>query len=267
MPIEIPTDICVLDQEAFHALDRKVMRIVFDVHNEFGRFLDEILYKREIAARWSEAGLGKSAAEVSITVRHESFIKEFRMDLVFNGGLMLEVKTAETIVAAHRAQSLNYLLLAGLHHGKLVNLRPARVEHEFVSTRLTLELRRHFSVMDADWQPVSDECHALRNKLTQLLEDWGAFLEVGLYREAMTHLLGGQDRVVQPVTISSGERVVGEQAVHRLNRNTAFAFTAVTHEQDSMKEHQLRFLSHTPLECIQWVNFNHHQVEFTTLKK
>ena len=34
-----------------------------------------------------------------------------------------------------------------------------------------------------------------------------------------------------------------------------------------MREHQLRFLKHTPLKFIQWVNFNRHQIEFTTLAK
>lgn len=267
MPIEIPSDIRALDQEEFHALDRKLMRIVFDVHNEFGRFLDEKLYKREMAARWIESGLGQAEQEVIVSVRHESFVKELRMDLLFNGGLMLEAKAAETIVAAHRAQSLNYLLMAGLHHGKLVNFRPIRVEHEFVSTRLTPELRRRFEVNDADWCAISKECDWLHSTLTKLLEDWGAFLEVNLYREAITHFLGGPDRVIQPVAVHSGKKVIGEQSVHRLNRHSAFAFTAVTREQESMREHQRRFMNHTPLEYIQWVNFNHHKIEFTTLRK
>lgn len=267
MPIEVQTEIRVFNQEEFHALDRKLMRIVFDVHNEFGRFLDEKLYQREVATRWLEAGFGDAEQEVAIAVRHESFVKEYRMDLLFNRGLMLEGKAAEAIVASHRAQSLNYLLMAGMHHGKLVNFRPGRVEHEFVSTRLTLELRRRFTVIDAGWRAVSDECRWLRAKVTGLLQDWGGFLELGLYREAVTHFLGGQDTVMQPVTVHSGARVIGEQTVHRLNHEAAFAFTAVTQGQDSLREHQLRFLNHTPLEYIQWVNFNHHKIEFATLQK
>src|ERR1022692_491014 len=134
------------------------MRIVFDVHNEFGRFLDEKLYKREVAARWVEAGHGEVEREVRIGLRSESFRKEFQVDLLFNRGLMLEAKVKETIVPAHHAQSLNYLLMAGMKHGKLVNFHPARVEHEFVSTMLTHELRRGFSVADKEGGEVSQEC-------------------------------------------------------------------------------------------------------------
>jgi hypothetical protein len=49
MPIEIETPVRVLDQEEFHCLDRQIMGVVFAVHNEFGRLLDENTYKREIA--------------------------------------------------------------------------------------------------------------------------------------------------------------------------------------------------------------------------
>src|SRR6266550_4017428 len=44
MSIEVATEIRVLGQEEFHALDRRLMAVVFAVHNEFGRFLDEALY-------------------------------------------------------------------------------------------------------------------------------------------------------------------------------------------------------------------------------
>ena len=109
MSIEVATEIRVLGQEEFHALDRKLMGVVFDVHNEFGRFLDEALYKREIAARWLDAGLGTAEREVRITVTHASFRKDYSMDLLLNHGLMLEAKVAEAIVAAHLTQGLNYL--------------------------------------------------------------------------------------------------------------------------------------------------------------
>jgi hypothetical protein len=56
MPVELITTIEAFDQEAFHALDRRIMRVVFDIHNEFGRLLDEDLYKREISARCAAGG-------------------------------------------------------------------------------------------------------------------------------------------------------------------------------------------------------------------
>src|SRR5215510_5561805 len=113
MPIKVATEIQVFDQEHFHSLDRHLMRIIFDVHNEFGRFLDEALYKSEIAARWTAVGHGTAEREVRISVTHETFRKDYSMDLLFNRGLMLEAKAAEALAGAHRAQGLNYLFLTG----------------------------------------------------------------------------------------------------------------------------------------------------------
>jgi len=267
MPIKVETEIQVFDQEHFHSLDKKLMRIVFDVHNEFGRFLDEALYKSEIAARWIAAGLGTSEREVRISVTHDTFRKDYFMDLLFNHGLMLEAKAAEALAGPHRTQGLNYLFLTGMRHGRLANFRPEKVQHEFLSTRLTPEKRRRLKIQGSTWRPANVDSEWLRERVLALLNDWGAFLEIGLYREAITHFLGGPERVIQLIPVHSNGRLVGTQSVHLLNAETAFAFTAITAKHSEMEDHQTRFLTHTPLEFIQWINFNRNQIEFKTLAK
>jgi hypothetical protein len=44
MPIYVRTPTCRLDQAAFGKIAYDVMQCVFDIHNEFGRFLDEKIY-------------------------------------------------------------------------------------------------------------------------------------------------------------------------------------------------------------------------------
>jgi len=267
MPIEPQTEIKVFNQEEFHALDRRVLGVIFEVHNEFGRFLDELLFKREIATRSLKRGISPAEREVAIRVSHDGFSKDYFMDLLFGCGLMVEVKTVEKLGPAHRKQALDCLFLTGMQHGRLVNLRTDRVEHEFISTKLTPAKRRLFSVVDDDWKEINTESAWLKGKLIELLQDWGAFLEVSLYREAITWFLGGPSAVCQPVPVLSGSKPIGTQTVHLLTDDTAFAFTAVTAARDAMRDHQLLFLRHTPLKCIQWVNFNRHRIEFTTLTK
>jgi GxxExxY protein len=267
MPIEVTSRIEVFDQEAFHGLDKKLMRIVFDVHNKFGRFFDETLYKSEIAARWINAGFGTAEREVRITAKHGTFQKDYLMDILFNAGLMLEAKTTEILTPNHRTYGLNYLFLTGMRHGRLVNLRPERVQHEFLSTRLTAERRHEFTIDDSDWKCLNPESSVLKDTLVDLLKDWGAFLEAGLYKEAVTHFLGGTEKVVRFVPIVSAGRTIGEQKLHLLNADTAFSFTSVVAKPNSMMEHQRRFLEHTPLRFIQWVNFRRHRIEFRTLRK
>jgi GxxExxY protein len=265
MPIEVQTGIRVFDQEEYHALNRKVLGVVFEVQNDFGRFLDEELAKGEIATRCAQIGLAPVEREVRIRVTHGRFVKTYLMDLLLCSGLMLEAKARDAIAPAHRAQSLNYLLLAGMQHGTLVNLRSNRVEHEFVSTRLTPELRRRITVSDAEWRFVGPESAALKLRLLELLHDWGAFLEVTLYREALTFLLGGPTAVDQPVEVFSGERRLGTQTLHLLTPDTAFALSAVTEAPADYGRHLARFLAHTHLRHLQWINLNHDLIEFRTL--
>ncbi len=265
MPIEVQTPIKLFNQEEYHGLNRRVMRVVFDVQNDFGRFLDEGPAKREIAARCLEIGIMPVEREVRIRVGHERFVKDYSMDLVLGNGLMLEAKTVEGIAPPHRAQALNYILLAGMQHGTLVNMRTERVEHEFVSTNLTPERRRQFTVVDDTWQDCNSESSWLRQKMLDLLLDWGAFLEVTLYRDALTFFLGGSTAVQKPVEILSGSRSLGNQTLHLLDSDTAFTLSAITGQPEQYGAHLARFLRHTRLARMQRINLNHSQIEFRTL--
>jgi GxxExxY protein len=264
MPIEVMTPIRPLEQEAFHALDRRVMRIVFDVHNEFGRLLDEELYKSEIAARCVAEGIAPAEREVRVRVIHESFAKDYSIDLLLCSGFMLEAKVADGLVSPHRGQAVNYLLLAGLKHGRLINFRTERVQHEFVSTTVTWEERRRMQAADAQWEPLSDADRKLKTTTMALLADWGGFLDVNLYREALVHFSGGAAGVCKPVEIFSGSRRIGTQSLNLLNEQTAFAVTSMTRGREVMHKHLQRLLDHTRLRAIQWINLDHHTVEFVT---
>lgn len=266
MPIRIPTELRVISQDEFYRLNHRLLGIVFDIHNEFGRFLDESLFKHEIAARCHSAELAPVEAEIHIQVSHDTFHKDYFLDLLFCHGLLLEAKAAESLNRVHRAQALNYLLLLGLQHGTLVNLRPDRVQHEFVSTGLTPERRRDIQVVEENWRELNERSALLRQRFMEVLADWGAFLEIGLYREAIVYFLGGTDAVIRPIPIYSNSHLLGQQKLHLLTPDISFTLTAVTEGRELFQEHCLRFLSHTRLKAMQWVNLNHHRIEFTTLE-
>lgn len=265
MPIEVDSEIRVFNHDEFHSLAHCVLGIVFNVHNEFGRLLDETIYKRAIELRCAAAGIVPARHEVQITVRFEGFEKQYYMDLLFQRGLMVEAKTVESLTTAHFAQALHYLLLTGMSHGLLVNLRPDRVAHQFVSTTLNLAERRQFTIRDAAWKPINEQSRWLRVTVAKLLADWGAFLQVALYRDAIIHFLGGPGVALRKIPIYDGEHALGFHEMCMLCDDTALALTALTDGQQRMRHHLQRFLGHTRLGCIQWVNLNHHDIEFTTL--
>lgn len=151
MPIELPVDVVSFDQEQFHQIDRTVLGVAFSVHNEFGRFLDEAACQEEIAFRCREFGL-RVERELRIRVVHGSFARDCFVDLFVDRGVVVEIKTAESLTAAHQSQVLNYLYLTGTQHGSLINLRPSSVKREFVSTSLETHDRLDFQTVDIDWQ-------------------------------------------------------------------------------------------------------------------
>ncbi|WP_168442747.1 GxxExxY protein [Pontiella desulfatans] len=245
-------------------MDKLVTGMAFDIHNEFGRFCDENIYQAELMERCISAGI-EGHSEVEIRVSYDTFHKSYFIDLLLSNSIVYELKTAKTLNGEHRKQILNYLLLANLAHGALINFRPASVAHEFASTRLTMEQRLDYTLVDDGWKKLDGDSEKLRTIMSNLLQDWGAFLDSNLYTEAITHFLGGEEQVVQAIPVSKGNRVLGKQNVHLLNPATAFIVSATTKNPGYYQNHIQRFLDHTDIKAIQWINLNHAKIEFRTL--
>ena len=204
---------------------------------------------------------------MQIKVGYRDFEKPYYMDLLISLGLMVEAKTVEKLNKAHHAQALHYLMLAGMHHGLLINLRPGKVEKQFVSTTLDLSERRRFTIHDSGWEPFNQSSQRLRELILELLNDWGAFLQTTLYREAIVHFFGGHDIAIRRIPIFDGDVPLGTHEVCLLANDTALALTALKNGKDAMEDHLQLFLGHTKLACMQWVNMDNHNIEFQTLTK
>jgi hypothetical protein len=171
------------------------------------------------------------------------------------------------LVPENEAQLLNYLFLHEVEHGKLQNFRPAQIEVRFVNNTLTPSERRRFVTDTSRWHEADDASQFLRARRTELLADWGAFLEVPLYVEALTLFLGGETQVLGQVPLTRDDVSLGNQRIHLLNVETAFRVTALP-ENANAYESQLRaLLSHSPLLTIQWINLSHHKIHFISIKK
>src|ERR1700722_2856077 len=68
MPIHCPIATQRITQNEFKQIAGEVMRHVFTIHNEFGRFFDEQIYTKELVDRMDGVEL-----EVPVTVTHDSF--------------------------------------------------------------------------------------------------------------------------------------------------------------------------------------------------
>jgi GxxExxY protein len=262
MPIVVDAEIRRMSQHEFGDLAYRVMQRVFAVHNQMGRFFDEKVYQEAIAA-----GLSDARTEVRIDVSFEDFCKQYFIDLLVDGGAVFELKAVERLNRRHQAQLLNYLLLVELPHGKVVNLGPELIEHEFVNTTLMRTNRIDFAVDDSDWNERATDNRKLKDLLLPILRDWGTGLEIPLYTEALTHFLGGKTLVERKVDIMLDGRRIGQQPMRLAAPDAAFLITQIPGREDLDRylNHILRFLRHTELGRVQWINITLHQVTFRTI--
>jgi GxxExxY protein len=266
MPITTGISLNPIKQEDFAKLDYQVMRHAFECQNELGRLCDEVIYQNDLAARLETAGL-PTLKEVPVTVAHRDFTKIYWLDLVVAQAGIYELKTVTALVGAHEAQLLNYLFLCGSNHGKLINFRPVIVESRFLNTTLSQAERRQFSVEAEDWQEPNRTDVDFREGLVGLLQDWGGWLDLDLYTEALVHFAGGADRVAQMLPLTKGQSGLGKQRFHLLNPETAFRVTAMTDGAADYEHHLRSLLRISPLRAIQWVNLARNRIQLVSLVK
>jgi GxxExxY protein len=260
MPITPLHPVPRISQAEFKEHSYAVMACVFEIHNEFGRFFDERIYKRELAARYPGVEL-----EFPITVAHRDFSTTVFVDALI-GGSAFEFKTAESLTPRHRGQLLNYLLLLDLAHGKLVNLRPESVEHEFVNATLRLPDRLQFEIATPRWNRGVANSNLVMGSLIDVLRDWGTGLELALYEAVLTHFLGGEAVVIQEVAVRGTGGELGHQKMRLAADGVAFRLTAFEAENGRFEDHARRLLDHVDLRAILWVNIGLRRVTFTTIE-
>jgi GxxExxY protein len=102
-------------------LTSKILKVFYSVANELGFGFVESVYRRSMLVALREAGFHVEE-EVPIPVRfHGVVVGTFHADLVVQGLVVLELKTAEFIVKAFEAQLLHYLRASDMEVGLVLS--------------------------------------------------------------------------------------------------------------------------------------------------
>jgi hypothetical protein len=117
------------------------------------------------------------------------------------------------------------------------------------------------------WTAANDASQRLRQVFLELLDDWGAFLQTALYRDAIVHFFGGPEVALRRLPIYDGDVELGTHEVCLLADDTALVLTALKDGKDPMRDPLRRLLSHTKLKCLQGINMDNHDIAFRTLLK
>jgi GxxExxY protein len=94
------------------------------VHSQLGPGLLESVYEACLAYELGKAGFTVERQKtLPVYYDHLIFEEGFKIDLLVNQAVIVELKTVEAILPVHEAQLLTYLRLSGLHIGLLLNFK------------------------------------------------------------------------------------------------------------------------------------------------
>jgi GxxExxY protein len=121
--------------EALNALSYRILGAAYAVHAELGPGLLESIYQACLAQELVDCGL-RVEVQVPLPVVYKGTkIAEvgYRIDLLVDGEILVELKAVEAIAPVHRAQLLSYLRLSGKRLGLLLNFNVDRLKDGGIS--------------------------------------------------------------------------------------------------------------------------------------
>src|SRR6266446_1684548 len=109
----------------------RILDAAFIVHTKLGPGVFESVYEVLMAYELRKKGLTVERQKpMAITYDGVRFDEAFRSDLVVNGKVIAELKSAEALSAVHAKQVLTQLRLSGLKLGLLINFGEAHLKNE-----------------------------------------------------------------------------------------------------------------------------------------
>jgi len=103
-------------------ISRIILDCAFKVHTKLGPGLLESAYRSCLAYELRKAGLIVEE-EKALPLIYEDIKLEcgYRIDILVNSKVIIELKTVEAFTEVHQAQTLTYMKLSGCHLGLLIN--------------------------------------------------------------------------------------------------------------------------------------------------
>jgi len=108
------------------SLTERVIGAAIEVHRTMGPGLLESIYRECLTIELATRGLRvESERTVPVSYKGAPLIARFRIDLLVERCLVLELKAVDAIRPVHKAQVITYLKLSGVPAGLLINFNEA----------------------------------------------------------------------------------------------------------------------------------------------
>ena len=112
----------------YSVLTNDILGCCFEVMRELGPGLLERVYKNALLIASRQKGLQVEVEKAYEVEFRGKIIGQYRADLVIGETVIVELKCCDSLVREHQAQLFNYLRVARLPVGLLVNFRRRKLE-------------------------------------------------------------------------------------------------------------------------------------------
>lgn len=118
------------ETQSFNKLSERVIGACIAIHRALGPGLLESAYEECLCFELSQAGI-KFERQKTLPVRYKDVRLDcgYRLDLVVEEKIIVELKVVESLLPIHEAQLLTYLKLSGMTLGLLINFNVAMLKH------------------------------------------------------------------------------------------------------------------------------------------
>ena len=117
-----------MNSEQLNKISERIINAAYKVSNALGAGFLEKVYENALAHQLKKDGM-KIEQQKPIKVHYDNVVVgDYFADLIAEGAVIVELKTAKRIEDIHLAQTLNYLKATGLKLGLIINFGKPRVE-------------------------------------------------------------------------------------------------------------------------------------------
>ena len=118
-------------KDQLNKLSKEVIGAAIEVHRDLGPGLLETSYEASLQHELMLRGIS-SERQLLLPIQYKDLLvpDAYRIDLLVEKSLVVELKTVQTLLPIHSAQVLTYLRMSGNHLGLLINFHSVRLADE-----------------------------------------------------------------------------------------------------------------------------------------
>jgi len=111
-----------MTKEEYNKISKQIVDVCISVHREMGPGLLESVYELCLMKEFELRGI-KAKNQVVIPLRYKGYelSKDFKIDILVENEIIIELKSAEAILPVFEAQLISYLRLTDKRLGFLIN--------------------------------------------------------------------------------------------------------------------------------------------------